>query len=68
MASDKISAKEIYSLFSSGRPFVFVDSRNPKAWASSDVTLPNAIRVPADDVESHLQEIDRNATVVTYCT
>ena len=68
MASDRISPKEVYTLFSSGHPFVFVDARNPKAWAASDVKLPNAIRVPADDVESHLQAIDRDKTVVAYCT
>ena len=68
MASDRISPKEVYSLFSAGHPFVFVDTRNPKAWAASDVTLPNAIRVPVDEVDLHLQEIDRNKTVVTYCT
>jgi hypothetical protein len=32
------------------------------------VTLPNAIRVPVDEVDLHLQEIDRAKTVVTYCT
>jgi rhodanese-related sulfurtransferase len=68
MASDRISPKEVYSLFSSGHPFVFVDTRNPKAWAASDVILPNAIRVPVEQVDMHLQEIDRDKTVVTYCT
>jgi rhodanese-related sulfurtransferase len=68
MAKNKITAKEAHHLYSSGDPVVFVDSRNPKAWGTSDVKLPRAIRVPADDVESHINEIDRNATVVTYCT
>ena len=68
MPSDRISPKEVYSLFSSGHPFVFVDNRNPKVWAASDMTLPNAIRVPVDEMDSHLQEIDRDKTVVTYCT
>ena len=68
MPSDRISPKEVYALFSSGHPFVFVDTRNPKAWAASDMTLPDAIRVPADEVDSHVQEIDRDKTVITYCT
>ena len=68
MAKDKISTKEAHRVYSSGKPVVFVDSRNPKAWATSDVKLPKAIRVPADDVESHINEIDRHATVITYCT
>ena len=68
MSSDRISAQKPYSLFSSGRPVVFVDTRNPKAWAESDQKLPKAIRAPLDQLDSHIPEIDRNATVLTYCT
>ena len=68
MAKDKISVPEAQRLYSSGKPVVFVDSRNPKAWGTSDVKLTKAIRVPSDDVESHINEIDRNATVIIYCT
>jgi len=68
MPSDRISAQEVYALFSSGHRFVFIDTRNPKAWAASDVMLPNAIRLPVEEMEAHLNEIDRDATVVAYCT
>ena len=44
MASDRISPPKVCSLLSSGRPIVFVDTRNPKAWAESDQKLPGAIR------------------------
>jgi len=68
MASIKISPEEVNARVLAGETIVFVDSRNPKAWASSGRKIPGAVRVPADDVDSHLQEIDRNATVVAYCT
>ena len=68
MAKDKISVQEAHRLYASGKPVVFVDSRNPKAWGASEVELPKAVRVPADDVASHINEIDRHATVITYCT
>jgi rhodanese-related sulfurtransferase len=51
-----------------GEQFTFVDTRNPVAWGESDVKLPGAIRVPADELEQHLQEIPRDRAVITYCT
>ncbi|HKQ51454.1 MAG TPA: hypothetical protein VJT74_03740 [Pyrinomonadaceae bacterium] len=46
----------------------FVDTRNPRAWVESDVQLPGAIRVPADEVEGHPDEIPQERAVITYCT
>ena len=33
-----------------------------------DVSVTSAVRVPAGDVESHLEEIDSGSTVIAYCT
>jgi rhodanese-related sulfurtransferase len=49
-------------------PIQFIDARNPKAWGESDVKLPDAIRVPADQVGRHLGEIPRDRTLIIYCT
>ena len=68
MPSNRISADEANARVLAGEPMVFVDSRNPQAWAKSDRKIPGAVRVPADDVESHLTEIDRHSTIVVYCT
>lgn len=46
----------------------FIDSRNPTAWSESEEKIPGAIRIAADEVEFHLDEIDDKATVVAYCT
>jgi rhodanese-related sulfurtransferase len=51
-----------------GEAFTFVDTRNPKAWGEADTKLPGAIRVPANEVEQHLDEIPRDRSVITYCT
>jgi len=64
----KITADDAFGRFDKGKPIVFVDTRNPRARADSDVKLPGAMRIPADDVESHLGEIPRDRTIVTYCT
>jgi rhodanese-related sulfurtransferase len=51
-----------------GEPLVFLDTRNPQAWGESDSKLPGATRVPAGEVEQHLDEIPRDRAVITYCT
>jgi rhodanese-related sulfurtransferase len=64
----RINIEDLRRRMESGEDFVFIDTRNPQAWAQSDVTLPNAIRVPADDLEKYLDKIPRDKSVVTYCT
>jgi len=64
----KITADDAFGRFDRGEPIVFADSRNQHAWSESDVKLPGAIRIPADDVKSHLRNIPRDRTIITYCT
>jgi rhodanese-related sulfurtransferase len=66
--NERISPQEAYALVGLGQKVTFLDSRNPKAWAESAEQIPGAIRVPADDVESHLNQLDRDATILAYCT
>ena len=68
MASDRISPDEANARVLAGEPIIFVDSRNPKAWAESDRKIPGAVRVPTDNVESHLDALDRGHTIIAYCT
>ena len=51
-----------------GEPLQFVDSRNPQAWATSDVKLPAAVRIPADQVDGNLRSLEKGRPIVTYCT
>jgi rhodanese-related sulfurtransferase len=68
MPSDRISPEEANALALAGETVVYLDSRNEKAWSSSQEKIPGAIRVPADDVQSHLNEINHAATAIAYCT
>ena len=68
MEATRVTVDEVKERMDRGEPFAFVDARNPKAWGESDVKLPGAIRVPADKVEEHLDEIPRDHVVITYCT
>jgi rhodanese-related sulfurtransferase len=74
MATDKAvevgraTPEQVMARLARGDQIVFLDSRNPKAWAESDVMLPGAIRVEADRVRDHVQEIPRGRPIVAYCT
>ena len=64
----KITVDDAWGRFDRGEPVTFVDTRNPQAWQNSNVKLPGALRVPADEIDRHLSEIPRDRPVVTYCT
>jgi len=64
----RITVDEVKERMDRGEQFTFVDSRNPKAWAEADKKLPNAIRVPAEELAQHLEEIPKDRAVITYCT
>ena len=68
MEATRVTVDEVKERMDRGEQFAFLDTRNPKAWGESDVKLPGALRVPADEVEEHLDEIPRDRAVITYCT
>ena len=68
MDPTRVTIDEVRTRMERGEPFTFIDSRNPKAWAESDVKLPGAIRVPADEIENHLADIPKDRVVIVYCT
>jgi len=68
MEATRVTTEEVKERIERGEQFTFVDTRNPQAWGEADEKLPGAIRVPADEVEQHLDEIPRDRAVITYCT
>ena len=68
MEATRITTDEVKERMDRGEPFAFLDTRNPKAWAEADKKLPNAIRVAAEELEQHLDEIPKDRAVITYCT
>jgi len=68
MEATRVTIDEVKERMDRGEQFTFLDTRNSVAWGESDVKLPGAIRVPASEVEQHLDEIPRDRTVITYCT
>jgi len=64
----RITAEEAHQRWARGEPMVFVDSRSPPAWSSSDQKLPGAIRIIKDQVDQHAHQLPRGRAIVTYCT
>jgi len=68
MEATRVTVDEIKQRMDRGEMFTFIDTRNPQAWAEASTKLPGAIRVPADEVEQHLDEVPHDRTIITYCT
>lgn len=68
MEATRVTVDEVKERMDRGEQFTFVDTRNPQAWGEAETKLPGAIRVPAGDLEQHLDEIPRDRAVITYCT
>jgi len=68
MEATRITTDEVRERLDRGEQFTFLDTRNPQAWAESDKKLPNAMRVPAAELDQHLNEIPHDRAVITYCT
>lgn len=64
----RITINELRKRMESGEDFALIDTRNPQAWAQSDVMAPGALRVPVDNFDEHLYELPKNKPIVAYCT
>jgi rhodanese-related sulfurtransferase len=64
----RITVEELKKRMDAGEDFTVIDTRNPKAWAEADTVLPEAIRVPLDELDKNLARIPRGKPVVAYCT
>lgn len=68
MEVTRITVDEVSERLNRAEQFTFVDTRNPTAWGEAEQKLPGAIRVPAEEVDQHVNEIPHDRVVITYCT
>ena len=68
MEPTRVTVEELKERMARGEEFAFVDTRNPTAWGEAETKLPGAVRVPADEVDDHLEQIPKDRTAITYCT
>jgi len=64
----RITVDELKRRMEAGEDFTVIDVRNPQAWAESDTQIPEAIRVPLDELDENLPKIPKERPVVAYCT
>ncbi len=64
----RITVEELKRRMEAGEDFTVIDVRNPQAWAESEVQIPEAIRVPLDELDKNLYRIPKSKPVVTYCS
>ena len=64
----RITVDDVKKRMAAGEQFVFIDTRNPQAWAESDVKLPGAIRIPVNKADENLSKIPKGEPIVAYCT
>jgi len=64
----RVTVEQVKRWIDEGVPLVFLDSRSESSWRGSGTKLPGALRIPPDDVESHLSEIPRDRRIIVYCT
>ena len=57
MNAQPITVDEAKRHLDEGEAITFVDARNEGAWRKSEWQLPDSRRVPAHDVEAHLDEV-----------
>ena len=68
MEPTRVTVDEVKERMDRGERFFFIDTRNPKAWAEANKKLPEAFRIPVDEVDKCLASIPRDRTIITYCT
>jgi len=64
----RITVAELKKRMEAGEDFAVIDTRNPQVWAQSDEMVPEAIRVPLDNLDENISSIPKNKPIVAYCT
>jgi len=65
---DRITADELKHKLESGEQIVIVDLRRPLDVLSDPQTLPGALQISPEDLESRHGEITRDGEIVLFCT
>ncbi len=61
----RVSLKDAYQAYKSGKA-VFLDVRVAGSYDSAHI--PGALNIPLDELPDRLNELSKNAWILTYCT
>jgi rhodanese-related sulfurtransferase len=64
----KVSIDEVAEKLNRGEDITIIDSRSEDAWGEADIKAGGAIRIPPDDAEKHIADVNRDKFAVAYCT
>jgi rhodanese-related sulfurtransferase len=64
----RITIDEVLRREAAGEQFTYIDVRNPKAYAESDVKVAGALRIALENADKQLADINTGRAVITYCT
>ena len=63
----RISPTDAKARVDAGQAIV-LDMVSPLAWDQIDVAIAGALRIPPDELGSHLNELPRDRDLIAYCT
>lgn len=63
----RIDPDEAWMMIEQGRQPVFLDTRNARHYAQSDVQIPGSVRIWREELEARIEEVPRGRPIVTYC-
>jgi rhodanese-related sulfurtransferase len=66
--TERIAVEEVKSRMDQGEKILFVDARNVIAWAYSELKLVGAMRILAEEIEDHVNELPKDRAIVIYCS
>lgn len=68
MSIQRMRVEELRARLERRERVVVVDARSSTDYAVATEQLPGSVRVPPDEVDDHVVQLPRDATVVAYCT
>jgi membrane protein DedA with SNARE-associated domain len=68
ISMERIEPEELLKRIDAGEQVTIVDLRHPLESLMAHTVLPNAIRIPPEELEQRHHEIPRDREVVLYCT
>jgi phage shock protein E len=63
----RIAVDKAWRMVQSGADPLFLDTRNLKHYAQSDLKIPGSLRIWREELEERIGELPRNRTIIAYC-
>jgi len=68
VAGFRITPEELKEKLEAGEPMTIIDLRHPLDLLPDPQTLPGALRISPEELESRQSEITRGGEIVLFCT